>query len=129
MAKEAMSNPCAECPFRTGSLKGYLGPWTPRGILEQAFSEAGLACHMTVEETGKAEGTKICTGSLICANKSAKRFRDSELRTLQDAVSGHRGGVFDQWQFLDYHGEAGLRSMALEDDLEMDRIGDKWRGR
>lgn len=100
---KAGKHPCMECPFRRQSPRGWLGPWqSAQEILDQAFSEAGLACHMTVKQTGVVEGTTVCVGALVCANKSAKSYRDHDLHLLQKNAKPD-DGVLDAWEFRDHH--------------------------
>mgnify|MGYP001618446155 CR=1 FL=1 len=79
---KAVKKACNECPFRKTSLPGYLGPWPgPNELLDQAFSETGFVCHKTIvrdERTlqFKEKKFRLCAGSLICANKTSKIFRD-----------------------------------------------------
>lgn len=97
--------PCAECPFRKEAPAGWLGPWEgPEEIIQQAFSEAGLMCHSTVVNTGViAPGTQVCTGSLQCANASAKSYRNDELRELADDA-GKNEDVMNAFDFRKHHG-------------------------
>lgn len=105
VSKKALAVPCNECPFRKDSIQGYLGPWpSPQDLVEQAFSEAGFACHKTVKVSGVPEGTSICAGSLACANLSAKQYRDHILRNYQTMV-GIRDDVWTAWDFVKYHGK------------------------
>lgn len=103
--KETTSKPCGQCPFRRSSMRGYLGPWeNPTDILHQGMSEQGLACHMTVTSTGNWEGAKVCAGSLVCSNKSAKAYRNPELARLQTQLEGKPfPEVMDAREFLKYH--------------------------
>lgn len=92
-------NPCNECPFRKKSASSWLGPWTPDSILEQAFSEAGLVCHLTVDAKHRS-----CVGSIICANKSAKMYRNPELKSLQDELRDRdTDGILSAWEFREHH--------------------------
>lgn len=96
--------PCAECPFRKEAPAGWLGPWTVEGILSQIMSEAPLYCHSTVVNTGElAPGTQVCTGALVCANRSAKLYRDPELAQLAGSVDA---GIdcMNAHEFRKHHG-------------------------
>ena len=96
-------HPCIECPFRKQSMKGWLGPWkSAQELLEHAFSELGLACHMQLDRAHEVGGAPVCTGSLVCANKSHKIYRDNELRKLQEKVKNDPG-VLDAQGFLAHH--------------------------
>jgi len=64
--------PCKECPFKKGSVAGWLGPYkTALQFIQDSFQQDGMACHMSVE----AGDVKTCIGSLHCANNSAKQFQ------------------------------------------------------
>lgn len=90
---------CKECPFHKASPAGWLGPWkSAQEILEQAFSEGGLACHMQLD----TPDPPVCLGSLICANKSAKLYRDQELRRLQARAPGD-SDILTAQGFLAHH--------------------------
>ena len=104
--KTATKTPCAECPFKKTSMRGYLGPWaSPEELIFAAHSDLGdgFACHMTVKQDDSWEGAQVCAGSLICANKSFKTYRDDELRKLQQEVEDN-DDVMNSWEFIEYHG-------------------------
>jgi hypothetical protein len=74
--------PCKECPFKKGSVAGWLGPYkTPLQFVQDSFQQDGMLCHMSVER----DDLKVCVGSLHCANKSAKQFQ-GELLEAQLSV-------------------------------------------
>jgi hypothetical protein len=101
--RAATPAPCRECPFKRNSMRGYLGPWpNPEEIIRQAFSEAGFVCHMTITNQKNSNKYKVCTGSLVCANKSAKLFRDRNLQRLQ-AAAEDPGNVMGMREFCEYH--------------------------
>lgn len=107
---KATPRPCAECPFKRGSTRGYLGPWdSALQLLTTAFSDViadGFACHMTVKQDGEWQGAQVCAGSLHCANKSHKIYRDEHLASLQRAVAPcDEDSVMDAAEFLAYHEE------------------------
>ena len=102
------TKPCAECPFRRHSLRGWLGPWTElengaTAFVMDSFTEEGVFCHMAVD---RGVTTKRCVGSLICANLSAKRFRSPPAQGAQDALKGEWPDIMDAQQFIAYHGTA-----------------------
>jgi hypothetical protein len=99
----ATKKACAECPFRRTSMKGYLGPWeSPQALIQQAFSEGGFACHMTVGEGGNEYRYRVCAGSLVCANKSVKLYRDRNLQRLQSQAEDS-GDIMGAREFCEYH--------------------------
>ena len=94
---------CAECPFRRTSMRGYLGPWeSPQELIQQAFSEGGFACHMTVGDGSEPKKFKVCRGSLVSANRSAKTYRDANLQRLQ-ANTEDPGDIMGAIEFCNYH--------------------------
>lgn len=94
-----MPKPCGECPFRKNAPRGWLGPWNPTSILQQAFSEFGLACHMTADNP---DAISMCAGSIICANKSAKKYRNTKLAQLQQGL-GEDDNVLTAFEFIKHH--------------------------
>lgn len=103
---QATSKPCAECPFRKTSPRGWLGPWTVDSIMSTAFSEVGLACHMTVKQDGRDDPkVRACAGSLISANVSCKRFVAPNMVEMQEQLAGHadESKVLTQWEFREHH--------------------------
>lgn len=100
---KAAKTACRECPFRKRSPKGWLGPWkSAKELIEQAFSEAGLACHMQLEKAHEPGGAPFCTGALVCANKSHKLYRNREIAELQVKAKAD-DEVLDARAFLEYH--------------------------
>jgi hypothetical protein len=107
--------PCKECPFRENATPGWLGPWTPEGILQQAHGEAGLGCHYHVNQLLKKEpemsdekliaSTHVCVGSLFNANNSFKCYRNPVLRAWQDALEKikPRVRIMNWKEFMDHH--------------------------
>lgn len=102
---KAAKKACRECPFRKQSLGGWLGPWkSAQELLTQAFSESGLACHMMLHLSHEEGGTPVCTGSLVCANKSGKLYRDRELNEAQNTLIAHPDeDILHAQEFLVHH--------------------------
>lgn len=114
--RTAASQPCRECPFRRTSMKGYLGPWpNPEEIIRQAFSEAGFTCHMTINDRKNPNKYRVCTGSLVCANKSAKLYRDHNLQRLQGKAEDP-GDIMGMREFCEYHKQEEEADDADEED-------------
>ncbi len=45
--KDNLKSPCAECPFKKSSFKGWLGGLTAKETHDVVLDEADFACHMT----------------------------------------------------------------------------------
>ena len=112
---EASNKPCEECPFRKRSFAGWLGPWaSPEELLLVAFSDGedvsghghpGFVCHMTIDSDDERNPRKekLCAGSLICANKSHKLFRNEHVAQLAAAFEDD-DNVMTAWEFNEHHG-------------------------
>ena len=105
--------PCSECPFRKRSLPGWLGPWklddftnVRSGIIH---GETRFVCHETVTDDQEGElraGNLVCTGSLICRNRSCKSSREPEMAALERDVREHEAvpDIMNAWEFEEHHG-------------------------
>lgn len=48
---EACPNPCSQCPFKRGSLPGWLGEWSgPEELSAHVLAGNRYPCHMTMNE-------------------------------------------------------------------------------
>jgi hypothetical protein len=84
-------------------MAGWLGPWkSAKELLQQAFSESGLACHMQLHKAHEEGGAPFCTGALVCANKSFKLYRNDEIRVLQEKTVDS-DEILDAREFLEHH--------------------------
>ena len=54
---------CNECPWRTKSLRGYIGPHSAEKWIAIAHSDAPIACHKTIKMDEELDGTKQCAGA------------------------------------------------------------------
>ena len=104
--------PCGECPFRKRSAPGWLGPWTLDNFTNSLngfiHGEAVFACHETVKEDQPQElrdDNLVCTGWLICRNKSFKSSREREMAALEAGVREHKAvdDIMDVWEFAEHH--------------------------
>jgi hypothetical protein len=102
----AAPRPCKECPFLKNSIPGWLGPWPDSGTLHlHIVNEQDFACHMTTgddEEEEFPEGAKRCTGSIMYASKSCKRFNDPVLKKEQQRLTP-TDEVMDLFEFREHH--------------------------
>lgn len=104
--------PCRECPFRTSSAPGWIGPWSVDDILAQATSEVGLACHVDVARLKDLNAgylklvrdVHVCVGSLQLCNRSGKRFVVRDLAQMQAAV-GVGVNILNVPEFRAHHSE------------------------
>jgi len=69
--------PCPKCPFRKGSLRGWLGPWQ----LEELLIHIGrglFPCHLTIKEDDMSTSDpelRGCAGMVIFLNNKLERSR------------------------------------------------------
>lgn len=80
--KDDLKKPCNECPFRTSSLKGWLGGETPEDTFNHVVGEGDFACHMTRHK--KEKDMSRCKGSMLFLRKMAKMPKFN--RKLADAL-------------------------------------------
>jgi hypothetical protein len=93
--------PCAECPWRKDSLKGYLGGNTPEMYADSVQNGEAPACHMRDETHPK--GGAFCVGALQCMANSATLPKDPEPRAAREIV-GRSDKVFNfPALFYKYH--------------------------
>lgn len=95
-----MKKACKECPFRNKSAPGWLGEENkkPMDFRAEATAEEGYPCHMTVNQ--KKKRTQ-CIGAVAHATISCKRYRNPELRELQDEASTE--GIMNVPEFIKHH--------------------------
>lgn len=105
---------CKECPFRTTSIKGWLGAATVDQTLDYQSFEGLFSCHMTrddnVTEEAITEGKyPICRGFIASAVASCKQFgshpvNGQALRELQEQITPEdKELVLTQWDFRKHH--------------------------
>ena len=105
---------CSECPFKSNSLPGWLGPHTLDQILDSQRDEIPFSCHK--ERTDKSDVSDITSGRLhICrgwmasASKSVKLFGThpfygEHLKQLQKEIEPEDiEKVMDKQEFRVYH--------------------------
>ena len=128
--------PCGECPFRKNALPGWLGPWkSAEELLRPVMGEVGFICHMSLQtDYDEARGIdeskhKLCAGSLICANKSFKSYRNPDLAAAQKKF-GRDEGIMDQWEFVERHKKKLTPYVGSEREGEdLERQSQKWSTR
>ena len=104
-----LRQPCCECPFRKNSAPGWLGPFTPEGILRDAVDrEGGFVCH----RTNGAQVHQFCAGAAIFLNRILKRSRvavyASYQLSLRDAGDEVVNNVLPSREaFIEHHTSLG----------------------
>lgn len=84
--------PCADCPFRKDSLKGWLG----RGRMEEILSSDSFTCHKTNKELQ-------CAGHLIIKKDENSFYRLAGRMGYDLKLKGH-SLIFDSEQeCIDHH--------------------------
>lgn len=131
--------PCAECPFRKTSLKGYVGGHEDAIEIYDLLSvDRKFPCHMQVtdiknhllNELGDdgedplsmsddaafeqaCEEAPHCTGAILFLNNSCKRSRNPEIVKLQNAMPDKDDSVFQHLKdFLTYHNSKIFKAMG-----------------
>lgn len=65
-----LKKPCAACPFKEDSLRGWLGGETVQSTLDFVNREVDFACHKTRHK--KEENMSRCKGYLLFMKKQCK---------------------------------------------------------
>lgn len=77
----ATATPCSECPWRTESLRGYLGPLSAEEWTEVARSEEPIACHRTLpggKNPWTHPATRQCRGAAAYRQNTCKMPRNPD---------------------------------------------------
>lgn len=118
-----IKKPCAECPFRTASLPGWLGAATPRQFIDTVMSDTAMPCHMTVDYTDDDWKDQIrdggsasyCAGALDFFANTCKKSRDWQRPIGQKNPRVFKGPL----AFLEHHTKihvGGAAGLLGEDD-------------
>jgi hypothetical protein len=114
--KYGLKLPCAECPFRKDSIRGYLGPDTgnPSAFVNPAAGRveiqkgvfvgcepSDLACHMDIDREMAANGGKKpdpdhlqhCAGALHFLRLDCKMPHDREKCDAMDRVAANNKAI------------------------------------
>lgn len=112
MKDKPLSKPCAECPFRKKSMKGYTGPYDSAAeIASFPLSDRHYPCHARVNQlidSGMTDDDALaqaspCAGACSMMCNSCKLSRDPRMADAQREV-GKRDDVFkNQHEMSDYH--------------------------
>lgn len=104
--KDNLKNPCAECPFKKTSFKGWLGGLTAQETNDAVLNEADFACHMTRKKQN-AQMSR-CKGSqlfLIHHCKSPKFNMPLKKALDQTKKELHIMGNYLGFDFIKHHTE------------------------
>lgn len=101
--------PCADCPFRKTSARGWLGAATAQEFLDSTMHDAEMPCHTAIDYGDKEwketqlPTADLCVGSLQFLNNQHKLPRS---RKLSDACRevGQNDAIMDSpEQFMERH--------------------------
>lgn len=94
--------PCAQCPFRTNSIRGWFGPSNAQAYFDAAMSEQLVHCHMAVATPGHE---RHCTGIALFRAKVCKEPRLA-LQAMHQSTCVERyglAGILDHAGFKRHH--------------------------
>lgn len=123
------THPCAQCPFRRDSLRGYLGASTTLEFLSMAEHEPRVPCHIHVDYEDEDWEDKLhlvprCAGHAIYLRNRGKCPHDRGLADMVRSVAPDRDNVFGMHlEFLRYHGgdESRLANVLMGIDNGSDK--------
>ena len=118
-----LTEPCAQCPFRTNSMPGWLGPWHPKELLASLAMEP-FACHPTISEDGQDpvdDTLQACAGAVLHLNRKCERSRNPWVEEYQDALDNAPPSVIERvfkWshEFIAHHTQFGRGSWTADAD-------------
>ena len=105
-------SPCRECPFRRGSIPGWLGAasYEPKEFLTPHWEgEMLLPCHQEVEWEAEqlTEDAHTCYGLAVMMKNSCKLPRDREMADAVRSVEADRENFFSfPTEFIKHHSRA-----------------------
>lgn len=109
---------CNECPFKKGSLQGYLGDLTLEETLNAQQFEQLFSCHLHRGEDStenkiaiEAGIQPICRGYMISAQLSCKSFGQNnqtgkylkELMSSMNITEKEKLLIMTRWEMRNYH--------------------------
>lgn len=111
-----LTRPCVACPFRTNSLKGWLGDYTPDQIMDDLRNETPFLCHKHIEDNcpdgydgewreWAEEHGEVCAGASIFQRKMCKLPRDPELAAAIRKVDISQPILFPRDVFVCHHSD------------------------
>lgn len=104
---------CKTCPFKKGSMKGWLGPHTIEDIEIMLSIETDFPCHEEVDKLPEEQVPSLekaskhvnhCVGYLRYMNKTLKLSREADKAQAQDRLKSIPDEeVIDAFKFREYH--------------------------
>lgn len=93
------TQPCAQCPWRRDSLRGWLGEDTPADFAATAESDERMPCHITVDYEREdwreqADSAPRCAGRAVYLRNRCKVPRDREEAEFVRSVERDADNVF-----------------------------------
>lgn len=114
------TKPCAACPWRKTSARGWLGASTPLQFLAQAESETKMPCHCAIDyddpdwEVSQLPAAPRCAGHAVYLRNRCKLPNDPELRKFRDTVEPDMEAIFSRPEdFVAHHGGDTSRVMGV----------------
>ncbi len=110
--------PCKRCPWKRGSLSGWLGGYTPEDFFQMNMYEVEMGCHCAADNTqekflGKVSDVELeekiaagplCAGALIFMKNTCKVPRKADVRAAFDLVEKDTTTVFSNgMEFIEHH--------------------------
>lgn len=118
MPKMGRTTPCAECPWRRTSRRGYLGADNPVHFFWQSITaENPMPCHMQVDYEDpdwqdQLTSVDLCAGGLIFFRNWMKGPRRPEIAEAVKHVRRSRAVFSTPWEFMFHHiRRAGTREI------------------
>lgn len=95
--------PCAECPWRTASVQGWLGGHAPEYYADAVQANEVPACHLQ-DEGADSDRTAMCAGALsVMANACSSAWKTPGGDEAK-AIVGKRDDTFRHPAFFyEYH--------------------------
>lgn len=106
---EKRKAPCAECPFRRTSVRGYLGADNPEHFVQTAAGGSDLPCHMDIDYTDpdwlktQEPDAPLCVGSLQFQNNWLSLSRLPHVAEAQRELEGNPRVFDNPEEFLIHH--------------------------
>ena len=91
---------CPKCPFRSTSIKGWLGGWSsPEQLVNYVNFEQPFPCHLTMD----TDNEKLCAGALLYMRKTCKVPRDKDLARAVSEIDTQDISDVLGFDFIKYH--------------------------
>ena len=106
--------PCADCPWRTDSLQGYLGGHSPEFYTDAVMNNEAPACHNR-DHGPESDDTAFCAGALsTMANGCVSAWNATGEGEEARKEVGRRDDTFSHpAKFYEYHkGETWVHPFA-----------------